>query len=202
MKILIHLGAGPGTKILPKAQPGRLVVQIVGPRKRATRLPYLWPRHNPNVPDIIPQAAPRMTSWPDFPFILRPWAADNPPPPPIAFDARGKIGQTVYQKSYRVLPDHTYSKTPELQRRRMVVPPDPRVNAQMLLRARFGRAVQKWKTLTAKEHATYNAHGRRMTPWVEGLNLWIREYARAHAPEDFQADADILKATGRLPPLT
>ena len=175
---------------------------IVWPTPPRNRLPYLWPRHNPNVPDIIPQIAPRMTTWPEFPFILRPWAADNPPPPPVALDTRGKIGQTVYQKSYRVLPDNTYSTTPELQRRRMVVPADPRVNAQMLLRARFGRAVQTWKTLTAAQRAEYNARGRRLDPWLEGLNLWIREYARTHAPETFQADADILNATGRLPPLT
>jgi hypothetical protein len=202
MKILINLGGGFGVKYLPRAKPGTTVVQYIGHTRTLTRLPYLWPRHNPNVPDIIPQAAPRMTSWPDAPFILRPWAAENPPPPPVPLDIRGKIGQTVYQKTYRVLPDHTYSTTPELQRRRMVVPADPRVNAQMLLRARFGRAVQHWKTLTAQEHATYNARGRRMNPWIEGLNLWIREFARAHAPEEFQADADILKATGRLPPLT
>lgn len=201
MKIIFHTGGGFTLKIIPNATPGRLSFVQAGPTKRSRRPPYLWPRHNPNVPDIIPQPAPRMTTWPDFPFILQPWEADNPPPPPVAFDTRGKIGQTVYQKTYPILPDETQSDVPLLQRRRMVVPRDPRTNDQLLVRARFGRSVQEWKALTPTERETYNARGRRHTPWYEGLNLWIRDYARSHPLEDFQDLADYLRANGALPPL-
>lgn len=157
-------------------------------------------RHNPNVPDIIPELVPRITDRGAFPFVVAAAGFIGHPPAPVALDVRGKIGQTVYQLTFPLNPDGTQSTVKHMQRRRMVVPADPRNTAQLQLRARFGRAVQAWKALPIDTRQAYNARGAAMPRPVEGLNLWIREYARAHAPGDFAQDAEYLGTHGRLPP--
>lgn len=165
----------------------------------AVRNPHA--RHDPDVPDIIPESVPRITPAHDFSTVL----ADNgflgAPPAPVGLRVAGKIGQSVYQLTRPLVGDHSQSPIKHMQRRRQVIPADPRNTWQLQLRARFGRAVQAWKALTDPERAVYVARAAALPRPVEGLNLWIREYARAHAPEEYADDAEYLRTFGRLPPV-
>jgi len=182
-----------------------LIVRRGYPAARLDFLPEFLPttkrgRHNPNVPDIILDDLPRITDFPDSGFLYADAAIDNAAPPPVVLDMRGKIGQTVFQATLPLIGDHLQSPTKKLQRRRMVVPADPKTDAQLMLRARFGRAVQLWHGLTDEQRADYNARAGGRRPWLEGLNLWIREFARAHPPSEFADLIDALRSTGSVPP--
>lgn len=156
-------------------------------------------RHNPRVPDLPGEPAERLTSPGQHSFVKPVHSEPNPIPPPVALDTRGKIAQTVYQLTLDM--PHYDPDNPKkvLQRRRQHIPFDPRTHAQLLCRARFGTAVHTWKTLTPAEREEYNRRGRRHDPWLEGLNLFIREYCREHGLDEFQDLADALEFQLRLP---
>lgn len=68
--------------------------------------------------------------------------------------------KVVYQKVApglgNLLGDGTYNH----QRRRWVIPADPRTPAQLARRAKFALAVLTWRTLTANDKAAWQARGR------------------------------------------
>ena len=157
-------------------------------------------RHNPNVPAIDFGDLPRITDFETIGFLCADHGDTDTPPPPVVFRPRGKIGQTVFQGTLPLIGDCLQSPVLKLQRRRMVIPADPRTDAQLMLRARFGRAVQLWHGLTDAQRADYCARAGGKRPWLEGLNLWIREFARAHPPSEFADLIDALRSTGSVPP--
>jgi len=154
-------------------------------------------RHNPNVPDLQGPPETRMTIPGQHSFV-RPLASEpNPIPAPVSLDIGGKIGQTVFQ---HVIPwisgtDHGTEKM--VQRRRHVVPFDPRTHLQLLNRARFAAAVQGWKVLTTEQRTEYNRRGNRKKDPIEGLNVWIKDFISRNTPEAFQAEALDLQTYGR-----
>jgi hypothetical protein len=156
-------------------------------------------RHNPNVPDL--QGPPETTlTIPGQHSFVRPLASEpNPIPPPVSLDIRGKIGQTVYQRTLPWISHYEHGTEKMLQRRRHVIPPDPRTHLQLLNRSRFAAAVQGWKILTTEQRAEYNRRGAAKDPAIEGLNVWIREFISQHALSEFQLQAEIRAAQPSLP---
>ena len=158
-------------------------------------------RHNPNVPDL--QGPPETTiTEPGQHSFVRPLASQpNPIPPPVSIDVRGKIGQTVYQ---RTLPWFTHtSHAPEkmLQRRKHVIPFDPRTHLQLLNRARFAAAVAAWKSLTEEDRHAYNRSSAATHEQLEGLNVFIRRFIQEHDLAEYQLQAELRSAQPSLFPL-
>jgi hypothetical protein len=156
-------------------------------------------RHNPNVPDL--QGPPETTlTIPGQHSFVRPLASEpNPIPAPVSLDIRGKIGQTVYQRTLPWISHYEHGTEKMLQRRRHVIPPDPRTHLQLLNRSRFAAAVRRWNTLTNDVKAEYNRRGNQKRDRIEGLNLWIREFVKAHKLTDFQLEATLRASHVSLP---
>jgi hypothetical protein len=158
-----------------------------------------YSRHNPNTPDL---PGPPAQAWtiPGMHSFVKPLASEpNPMPPPVSLDCRGKIGQTVYQLSRPWKTHTTHQPVKLLQRKRHVIPFDPRTHLQLLNRARFAAAVRKWHTLTHDVKAEYNRRGNRKPDRIEGLNLWIREFVAAHDLSEFQLEATRRQAQITIP---
>lgn len=162
----------------------------IGPFTDWTPGPSLKPgRHNPLVPDL-PLAPPFGLYYPgELPLDGR-----------LALKTRGKIGQSVFQTTLHFLGPNDPNPRKVLQRRRGVMHADPRTFAQLQLRARFGRAVRAWRQLTDEARSAYNARALARAKKLEGLNLWIRDFTIAHAPDEFANDAAYLLTHGSLPP--
>jgi hypothetical protein len=124
----------------------------------------------------------------------------NDPHQPSSLDIRGKIGQTVFQRAAVKHGDGRLGPDVLLQRRRHVIPTDPRTELQLLNRARFGYAVRAWRTLAAAERSAYNRRAAAKKPPIEGLNLWIREYARSHELAEFGFALPWMVISHALPP--
>lgn len=156
-------------------------------------------RHNPNVPDL-PGPPETTTTEPGQQSFVRPLASEpNPIPPPVALDVSGKIGQTVFQRTIPWISHYEHGTEKILQRRRHVVPFDPKTHLQLLNRARFAAAVRSWKLLTPADQAEYNRQGNAKHNRIEGLNLWIRRFIQEHNPSEFQADALMRDLQADLP---
>ena len=151
-------------------------------------------RHNPNTPDIPGPPAQTLTLRGQHSFV-KPLASEpNPAPPPVSLDCRGKIGQTVYQLTRGWINHYEHAKELMLQRRRHVMPFDPRTNLQLLCRCRFAAAVAGWHLLTTEDKRGYNRRGNARFNRIEGLNVWIREFIKEHELDEYQLEA-ILKTT-------
>jgi len=156
-------------------------------------------RHNPNTPDIPGPPAQRLTLPGQHSFV-KPLASEpNPIPPPVSLDCRGKIGQTVYQLTRGWINHFQHAAEKMLQRRRHVMPFDPRTHLQLLNRARFAAAVRRWNTLTNDVKAEYNRRGNAKSNRIEGLNLWIREFISAHDLHEFQLEATLRQTQISIP---
>jgi len=155
-------------------------------------------RHNPNVPDL--QGPPETTlTIPGQHSFVRPLASEpNPIPAPVSRNIKGKIGQTVFQLTTPWTSHFEHSTEKMLQRRRHVIPFDPKTHLQLLNRCRFAAAVQGWNDLTTEQRADYNRQGNIKNPQIEGLNLWIRQYIRNHALHEFQLQAELRSAQPSL----
>jgi hypothetical protein len=151
-------------------------------------------RHNPNIPDI--PGPPEITLTPpgQHSFVRPLQSEPNPIPPPVSLDCRGKIAQTVYQLTLGWKTHYEHRPEKELQRRRHVMPFDPKTHLQLLNRSRFAAAVRGWNVLTTEQRAEYNRRGNARSDRIEGLNVWIHEFVKAHDLSEFQ-----LEATRRQP---
>jgi len=155
-------------------------------------------RHNPNVPDLQGPPATTMTQPGQHSFV-RPLASEpNPIPPPVSLDARGKIGQTVYQLTVPWVSHYEKSPVKLLQRRRHHVPFDPRTHLQLLNRARFAAAVWAWKTLTDEQKRAYNRSSVATHQRIEGLNVFIRRFIQEHDLSEYQLAAELRSAQPSL----
>ena len=155
-------------------------------------------RHNPNVPDLQGPPETRMTSPGQHSFVKPLTSEPNPIPPPVSLDIRGKVGQTVYQLTYPWIDHYTRSPVKALQRRRHVIPFDPRTHLQLLNRASFAAAVANWKFLTEREKAEYNRRGNARADRIEGLNVFIRRFIQEHDLSEFQMQAELRAAQPEL----
>jgi len=156
-------------------------------------------RHNPNVPDIPGPPAQTLTLRGQHSFV-KPLASEpNPSPPPVSLDCRGKIGQTVYQLTRGWINHYEHAKELMLQRRRHVMPFDPRTHLQLLCRCRFAAAVAGWHLLTTDEKREYNRQGNARFNRIEGLNVWIRQFVREHELNEYQLEATLRQAQATIP---
>jgi len=156
-------------------------------------------RHNPNTPDIPGPPAQTLTLRGQHSFV-KPLASEpNPAPPPVSLDCRGKIGQTVYQLTRGWINHYEHAKELMLQRRRHVMPFDPRTNLQLLCRCRFAAAVAGWHLLTSDEKREYNRRGNARFNRIEGLNVWIRQFVRDHDLDEYQLEATLRQAQATIP---
>ena len=156
-------------------------------------------RHNPNVPDIPGPPAHTLTLRGQHSFV-KPLASEpNPSPPPISLDCRGKIGQTVYQLTRGWINHYEHAKELMLQRRRHVMPFDPRTHLQLLCRCRFAAAVAGWHLLTSDEKREYNRRGNARFNRIEGLNVWIRQFVQEHELNEYQLEATLRQAQATIP---
>jgi hypothetical protein len=150
---------------------------------------------NPNTPRLY-STVPRGHTVFNPPLVSDP----NDPPPPCGLDVSGKIGQTVFQRTIPWIAQGVKGPGLVTQIRRHVIPYDPRTTAQLLNRARFAAAVAAWRHLTAAQQSAYNDRASRLEPPVDGRNLWIREYAKAHPPSEFGLQAELLRVRGQAAP--
>jgi len=156
-------------------------------------------RHNPNNPDIYGPPEHTITEPGQHSFDRGTLSDPNPIPPPVSLDIAGKIGQTVFQHTipWTSAGEHGIQKM--LQRRRHVMPFDPRTHLQLLNRARFAAAVRHWKTLTNDVKAEYNRRGNARSNRIEGLNVWIQQFIREHDLSQFQLEATRRQAQISIP---
>lgn len=155
--------------------------------------------HNPNVPDIYGPPARAFTAFGQQSFDRGKLGNPNPIPPPIAFDVRGKVGQTVYQKSIPPPWATWYPRVHSLQRRRHVIPRDPRTLAQLRCRARWAAAQAAWKALSLDEQTSYHDHAERMEQGFTGRELFVKEFCRLHSPNEYATQALLWSAQPELP---
>jgi hypothetical protein len=123
----------------------------------------------------------------------------NPIPPPVSLDIRGKIGQTVFGAILPWINHYEKGKEKVIQRRRHVIPADPRTHLQLLNRSRFAAGVRNWHHLTEAEKAEYNRRGNNASDRIEGLNVFLREFIAAHDLSEFQLEAALKAAQPSLP---
>jgi len=158
-----------------------------------------WSRHNPNVPDIGPRRT-RSFCPPGQQGFERPMIPNpNDIPPPIALDVRGKIGQTVYQLAIPPPWSPQAGEPKQLQRRRHVMPFDPRTLPQLRCRARWAAGVAAWRRLTTAEQLDYACMDQAKRLKIGGLALWMRVWCRLHSPEEYAAQALLWSAQPDLP---
>lgn len=151
------------------------------------------------MPDLPGPPETRVTIPGQHSFV-RPLASEpNPIPSPVSLDIRGKIGQTVFAPWLPWINHYEQSTEKVLQRRRHVVPFDPKTPAQLECRCRFAAAVRSWHHLTEAEKEAYNARGNNRSDRIEGLNVFIREFIAAHDLSEFQLEAAFKAAQPLLP---
>jgi hypothetical protein len=156
-------------------------------------------RHNLNVPDL-PGPPETSITIPGQHSFVRPLASQpNPIPSPVSLDIRGKIGQTVFALMLPWINHYEHGKEKVLQRRRHVIPFDPRTHLQLLNRSRFAASVRNWHRLTDLEKSEYNRRGNNASDRIEGLNVFIREFIRDHDLSEFQLEAELRAAQPLLP---
>jgi len=156
-------------------------------------------RHNPNNPDIYGPPEHTITEPGQHSFDRGTLSDPNPIPPPVSLDIAGKIGQTVFQHTIPWISGTEHGTEKMLQRRRHVMPFDPRTHLQLLCRARFAAAVRRWNTLTNDVKAEYNRRGNARSNRIEGLNMWIQEFISAHDLHEFQLEATLRQTQISIP---
>jgi hypothetical protein len=158
-----------------------------------------YSKHNPAVPDTGPRRARAFTPFGNHSFEPPFFPDPNDPHQPTSLDIRGKIGQTVFQKSIPPPWATWYPRVPSLQRRRHVIPRDPRTHAQLLCRARWAAGVAAWKNLTAAQWIGYNDIGKDKEPPITGLMYFMKEWCMIHQPEEYELQALLWTAQPELP---
>lgn len=156
-------------------------------------------RHNPAVPDVGPRRAAAFTPFGQQSFTLPMIPNPNDPHQPTALDIRGKIGQTVFQKSIPPPWATWYKRVPSLQRRRHVIPKDPRTMPQLRCRARWAAGNAAWHDLTAAEWATWHEEAQARSDKLTGLQLFMRVWCQQHQPEEYELQALLWTAQPELP---
>jgi hypothetical protein len=159
----------------------------------------LFSQHNPDVPDIGPRRQRAFTGFGEHSFEKPFYPDPNDPHQPTTFDIRGKIGQTVFQKSIPPPWATWYPRVPSLQRRRHVIPFDPRTMPQLRCRARWAAGHAAWQNLTPAEWANYNDAGKRKDPEITGLMFFMKEWCTLHTPEEYEVQALLWTAQPELP---
>jgi len=118
---------------------------------------------------------PPSTSW----TLLITGTLTSPPTAPDTPPTRW-----VYQ---RVQPGHGNQpnrRKRDLQRRRHVIPKDPRNPIQQALRARIADATHAWQSATDDTRNTYRALARSTR--ISGFMQWVSDWCAAH-PIDYAA---------------
>ena len=156
-------------------------------------------RHNPNNPDIYGPPEHAITEPGQHSFDRGTLSDPNPIPPPVSLDIAGKIGQTVFQHTIPWISGTEHGIQKMLQRRRHVMPFDPRTHLQLLCRCRFAAAVAGWHLLTTDEKREYNRKGNARSDRIEGLNVWIRQFIAEHDLEEYQLEAILRQARATIP---
>jgi hypothetical protein len=156
-------------------------------------------RHNPNNPDIYGPPEHTITEPGQHSFDRGTLSDPNPIPPPVSLDIAGKIGQTVFQHTIPWISNTEHGTEKMLQRRRHVMPFDPRTHLQLLCRCRFAAAVAGWHLLTTDEKREYNRQGNARFNRIEGLNVWIRQFVREHELNEYQLEATLRLAQATIP---
>ena len=156
-------------------------------------------QHNPDVPDIGTRRARAFTPFGqqsfEPPFVPNP----NEPPPPVGLDIRGKIGQTVFQKSIPPPWATWYKRVPSLQRRRHVIPRDPRTMPQLRCRARWAAGNAAWQNLTPAEWQNWHDEATRRSDKMSGQMYFMRVWCQQHTPEEYELQALLWTAQPELP---
>ena len=158
-----------------------------------------YSRHNPNVPDIGPRRARSFTPTGQSSFEKPRIPDPNDPHQPHQLDIRGKIGQTVFQLSIPPPWSPQYGEGKQLQRRRHVIPYDPRTLAQLCCRARWAAGVAAWHALSADEKRSWNDNKKTKKLRIPGLSHFMKNWCTLHRPEEYRAMALLWSAQPELP---
>ncbi len=156
-------------------------------------------RHNPAVPDIGPQRGLAFTTPGQQSFAPPRHPDPNDPHQPTELDIRGKIGQTVFQMAF---PPHQCTWYPHkklLQRRRHVMPFDPRTMPQLRCRARWAAGVAAWQQLTNAEKEAWEIRADRRAKENGGRRLFMRVWCEEHSPEEYELQALLWTSQPELP---
>jgi hypothetical protein len=155
-------------------------------------------RHNPNVPDIGPRRGRSFTPPGQQGFEPPKYTDPNDPHQPSAPDIRGKIGQTVFQLAIPPPWSPQAGEPKQLQRRRHVIPRDPRTMPQLRCRARWAAGVAAWHALSDEERKAYNDAETTKRLRIPGLSHFMRLWCRLHRPEEYEAQALLWSAQPEL----
>lgn len=159
-------------------------------------------RHNPAVPDIGPRRT-RSFETPGQQSFARPMVNEpNAIPPTVGFDIRGKVGQTVYQMAFPPPWSPQAGQPKQLQRRRHVIPKDPRTMAQLMCRARWAAGVAAWHQLSAADVANWNDAPITRSRNITGYQAFMKYFCTSHLPNEYHAMAVLWTAQPALPFLT
>ena len=159
----------------------------------------LFSQHNPEVPDIGPRRLRAFTAFGEHSFEKPYHPNPNDPLQPTSLDIRGKVGQTVFQKSIPPPWATWYPRVPSLQRRRHVIPRDPRTHAQLKCRARFAAGHAAWQRLTPAQWIGYNTIGGDKDPPITGLMYFMKEWCTIHSVDEYEVQAILWTAQQELP---
>jgi len=158
-----------------------------------------WTRHNPRVPDIGPRRIKSFCAHGEQSFVPPMIPDPNDPHQPTALDIRGKIGQTVFQAAIPPPWSKQAGEPKQLQRRRHVMPRDPRTLKQLLCRARWAAGMAAWENLTGDEQLSYNSLRVVMDGRILGVCYFMREWCRLHSVEEYHVQALLWSAQPELP---
>lgn len=156
-------------------------------------------RHNPNVPDIGPRRSKSFTPSGQAGFAEPRNHDPNDPHQPTGLDIRGKIGQTVFQLSIPPPWSPQAGEPKQLQRRRHVIPKDPRTMKQLMCRARWAAGVAAWHLQTDEERRNWNDDKKTKRLRIPGLSHFMRVWCKLHRPEEYEALALLWAAQPELP---
>ena len=156
-------------------------------------------RHNPNVPDIGPRRGRSFTRPGQEGFEPPRIPNPNDPHQPTELDIRGKVGQTVFQLAIPPPWSPQAGEPKQLQRRRHVIPFDPRTMPQLRCRARWAAGVAAWHMLSTVDRHDWSHCEKAKYLRIPGLSLFMREWCKLHRPEEYQAQAILWAAQPELP---
>ena len=89
-----------------------------------------------------------------------------------------------------------------LQRRRHVIPKDPRTLPQLMCRARWAAGVAAWQQLLDSEHQEWNLSTIARTHNITGLQAFMKYFCTIHEPREYYEQAVLWSAQPELPFLT
>lgn len=159
-------------------------------------------RHNPDTPDIAGPPMRAFTPFEQLGFDHGRLHDPNQTPPPVPLDVRGKIGQTVFQKSIPPPWCTWYPRVPSLQRRRHVIPRDPRTLAQLRCRARWAAGVAAFKQLSPDEAQSWADKARTGWRQLSALQEFMKYFCTIHPTSEYTVQALLWSAQPELPFIT